>query len=297
MSLPLEYLLALSAAAIYAVSALFFKRALAEGAGLMRLTFILNWSMVLLFLPLLMLDASAQLATHWHAPLLIGVCLFLAQISVFMALRCGDASIQTPVMGVKALMVAIFASLLGVGTIPWHWWVAALLSVVAVYFLSRHNGTQLVRRNTWRTVAFAFMGASFFGLADVLIERYAQAFGPISLLVYALGIAALGSFALMPWFEGPLRALPAAARSWTLWGCFLYAAEAVLFYIAISFYGKATAVNVLYSSRGLWSIFLVWCLGSYFGNTERQDAGPSVMAQRLIGASLLFLAIILVIAY
>lgn len=68
----------------------------------------------------------------------------------------------------------------------------------------------------------------------------------------------------------------------------------LLICLALGFYGNATAVNILYSSRGIWSVVLVWLLGGWFGNSEREQ-GKEVMVRRLVGAFLLFLAIILVI--
>ena len=54
----------------------------------------------------------------------------------------------------------------------------------------------------------------------------------------------------------------------------------------------ATTTNVLYNSRGVWSVVLVWCVGHWFGNTERAR-GRSVMLRRLAGSLLLLSAIFL----
>ena len=48
--------------------------------------------------------------------------------------------------------------------------------------------------------------------------------------------------------------------------------------------GEATAVNVVYSARGLWSVIAVWTLGHLFGNDERGH-GAGVMRARLLGAA------------
>jgi len=54
----------------------------------------------------------------------------------------------------------------------------------------------------------------------------------------------------------------------------------------------ATTTNVLYNSRGVWSVVLVWWVGHWFGNTERAR-GPGVMLRRLAGSLLLLSAILL----
>lgn len=292
--IPVEYLLSLGAAFIYALSVLFIKRALEEGAGIMRMTFIFNWMMVVLFAPLLLIEHTVHDWSRIWGPLSVGFCLFAAQMLVFMALKKGDVSVQTPVLGTKALLVAIFAFFLGRHAIPLSWWIGSALSALAIYFLSKTDNCPIIRKNTLTTVILAFFGAAFFGLADVIIEVEAQAFGEFPLLVIAMLVAAIGSFALVPFFEGRLLRMPQAAFRWQLIGNFLMAAEALMFYIAISFYGKATAANILYSSRGLWSVLIVWTIGHWFKNEER-ESGSKIMKNRLTGALLIFIAIILVL--
>jgi len=264
--IPIEYLLSLGAAFIYALSVLFIKRALAEGAGIMRMTFIFNWMMVFLFAPLVLINGTVHDWSRIWGPLAVSFCLFAAQVLVFMALRKGDVSVQTPVLGTKALLVAIFAFFMGRHTIPVSWWVGSTLSVVAIYFLSKTRDCPIIRKNTLQTVVLAFFGAAFFGLADVIIEVEAQLFGEFPFLVIAMLGAAVGSFVLVPFFEGRLLDMPKSAFRWQFVGNFLMAAEALMFYIAISFYGKATAANILYSSRGLWSVLIVWTIGHWFKN-------------------------------
>ena len=52
-------------------------------------------------------------------------------------------------------------------------------------------------------------------------------------------------------------------------------------------------MNVLYTTRGVWGVLLVWVFGHWFANTER-SLGPAVLTRRLIGAILLLAAIALV---
>lgn len=292
--MSIEYILALSAAFLYSVSVLFIKKALDNHAGIMRITFVLNWFMVLAFAPLLLYRHTIYDSSAWMYPILTGICLLLAQIAVFAALRVGDASVQTPVMGTKAFMVAIFSSLIGIGSIPFSWWIGSALSLVAIYFLSYSEGCPILKRSNTKTILFAFIGASFFGLADVLMEYKAPQFGEIPFLVIAMLCAAIGSFTLVPFFEGPIQKIPKSAWSWAFWGSLIYAVEAIGFYIAISFYGKATAVNILYSSRGMWSIFLVWTIGHFFINKTEQ-VSSKIMIRRALGAVFIFIAIILVV--
>jgi hypothetical protein len=71
------------------------------------------------------------------------------------------------------------------------------------------------------------------------------------------------------------------------------AVQALMFVFALSKFGRATALNIAYSSRGVWSVVLVWAVGHWFKNVER-DAGHRVMMTRLGGAALVLIAVVLV---
>lgn len=292
--MPIEYSLSLGAAFIYAVCMVLIKESLRQGAGIFRSTFILHWVMAVVFLPLLLVNPTVLPGGSWLGPIGVGLSVFLGQIFILWALKFGDPSVQTPVMGVKSTMVAIFVCFIAGGHIPLLWWVAGFLSLAAIYFLSYAEGSALLKKsNTW-TIVLTFVGASFLGLADVIMEKYAPSFGEIPFLVVSVLSCAIASLALIPFFEGPLLGMSRPALRWALGGSVLYGLEAIAFYVAISFYGQATAINVLYSSRGLWSIFVVWAMG-YFFHYKPSPVSSAVLLRRGLGTVLLFIAILLVI--
>jgi hypothetical protein len=67
-----------------------------------------------------------------------------------------------------------------------------------------------------------------------------------------------------------------------------------MFITSISVYGQATSANVLYSSRGLWSVVAVWGIGHWFTNRE-QHLGARVLVWRLVGAILMVAALMMVL--
>ena len=69
--------------------------------------------------------------------------------------------------------------------------------------------------------------------------------------------------------------------------------QSLLLTAVIGIYGQVTLVNILFSSRGLWNFLLIWFLGHWFSTTERAT-GAGVMGRRLIGAGLMFAAIVVV---
>jgi hypothetical protein len=107
-------------------------------------------------------------------------------------------------------------------------------------------------------------------------------------------INAVLSFSLIFKFSAPLRAVRKDAWPWLLLGSALLGTQSILFVCTLAIYGKATAANVIYSSRGLLSVALVWLIGHWFAN-EEQDLGAKVMRWRMIGAAVMLSAIALVI--
>ena len=66
-------------------------------------------------------------------------------------------------------------------------------------------------------------------------------------------------------------------------------------YSAIGLYGSASLTNILYGSRCLWSVLLVWMLGPIAGDPSRDAATGRVMSVRMAGALLLLGAMALVL--
>jgi hypothetical protein len=58
-------------------------------------------------------------------------------------------------------------------------------------------------------------------------------------------------------------------------------------------FGDATAVNIVYGTRGLWSVLLVWLAGRWLGSDEG-SRGATVLGGRLAGAALMTAAVVVV---
>ncbi|GHB99074.1 DMT family transporter [Cerasicoccus arenae] len=290
--MPIHYLLPALSAALYAVSSLFSKRALEEGVGIMRLSFVANVGFFLVFAPLALL---ANEPPDWRAvqwPILAGTGFFLGHVLTFSAIKFGDVSVQAPMMGTKVVFVATFTVIIGAGTVPLHWWIGAGLTAVAIFLLGFSDWSN--RRAVWRTALLALSASAIFGLTDALVMKHAISFGPGWFLCVVNAVMLLESILLVPFFEGKMNAIPRKAWPWLIGGAGLMSLQALGIGISIAFWGEATAVNIIYASRGLWGIILVWIIGSWFGNRER-DAGGKVMGRRLVGAMLLVASIILVL--
>lgn len=294
VNFPVHLLIPLACAFLYVVAALTLKRAGAFGVGVWRTTFVANWTMFLIFVPGCFMPGTElrPLLDYWQ-PAVVGLCFLGGQVFVFLALSRGDVSITTPVMGSKVILVALFSSLLRVGEVPLQWWIGAALSASAVALLhlgDRHGD----RRQVGVTAALATVGAASYGLGDVLMQKWVPAWGAASFFPAMFLLVGLYSFAFVPFFRVPLGALSGSAWRWVLGGAALMAVNNAGIVLTLGIWGGATAVNIVYSVRGLASVVLVWAIGHWFAN-EEQRLDARVLRFRLIGAALMVAAIALVL--
>lgn len=278
----------LACAACYSLGSLALKGASERGLGPWRITFASNLTMGLLFLPLLLAGGSFSPGWHPAQPLLTGALFFAGQICTFLALDRGDASVATPVLGSKVMFVTCFAAVGGTQPIPSGWWAGAALCTLALALLG--SGPRHHRGRTLPAAGYAVAAAAFYALTDVLVQRWVPLWGAGRYIPAMFGCVALLSPLLIPRFRRPLREVGPGAVPWLALGSVLIAAQALGMALTLGNYGQAPLVNILYSTRGIWTILLVVLAGSWLGNTERH-VGRRLLAARTVGALLLLAAV------
>lgn len=293
MTFQLSLLVPLACAFTYVLGAMAVKRATAFGVGVWRTGFLSNWILALIFVPV-WVGYGGQLhpLADYGRPLVTALLFFGGQIFTFLALSRGDVSVTTPVMGTKVVLVALFSSLLRVGEVPLQWWIGAACSTVAIGLMHLGEGSR--HRQVGRTVLLAFGAATSFSLGDVLLQKWVPAWGMASYFPPMFVLVGVMSLAFVPFFKAPISALPVAAWRWVGPGALLLAMNNAGIVLALVLVGSATAVNIVYSVRGLVSVVLVWLVGHWFSSDERHLDGR-VLRWRFVGAALMVAAIVLVL--
>ena len=292
MHFPLHLFFPLASSLGYVVAVLLLKRSAHWGVGIWRTAFVSNLIMGLVFSVLLGLGGHDQPASLLWQPLLGSVLFLAGQIFTFQALQAGDVSVATPVLGVKIVLVALGSVAFLPDAVPLKWWIAAGLSTLAIVLLSR--GETRPTHAVGRTVLTAALAAGCFAMTDVLVQKWAPAWGVGRFLPLMFGGVGVLSFGLIPFFRAPLFAIPRAAWGWLIGGSVILAVQAAGMAYTLGVFGDATAVNIVYAARGLWSVIAVWLVGHWFAN-EEQKLGPRVLRSRLAGAVLMLAAISLVV--
>lgn len=277
---------------LYALGALFSKRGFIEGVGLTRTLFLGNLMMGLLIGPVGFLAGEQPDMRYWYAPLLCAFLFSLGQLFTFLAIRVGDISVMTPVMGTKVIMVALGAALFFQVPLGIWQWVGAGLTTVAIFLLGFSGFGKA--RGTLTAIVFALMGSTCYGFTDSMVAVWAAEFGELKFLSFMFLYLALFSYLLVPLFQAPLRAISRQAWPWVLASSFLLGFQALLMGLVLAYFQEATITNILYSSRGLWGLVLVAVAAAWFGVPEAR-LGRRLFLFRAAGAVLLTIAIMMVL--
>jgi drug/metabolite transporter (DMT)-like permease len=291
MSPALPMLVPLASGFGYAVAALMLKRG-SEGAGPWRVTFIVNCVIAVVFSIGWLFPAAhpISLSNVGHAAI-SGALFFVGQIFTFLALSRGDVSVATPVLGSKVVFVALFTLLFGLEKLSGSIWIAVLLTAAATALLGGGGGSSSQRAVLFRSLLYGFAAAGTFALTDITQQRWIREWSLMPYMATLFFTMALLSFGLVPIFRGDGHRMTATNWRWLAGGATLISVQASGVAWGIVHLG-ATTTNVLYNSRGVWSVVLVWVVGHWFGN-EESARGSRVMFRRLAGALLLLSAILL----
>ncbi|MEC8355379.1 MAG: EamA family transporter [Verrucomicrobiota bacterium] len=281
--------LALLAGLLYACSAVLCKKGLELGSGTIRSLVFSNFIMSACFLPYPFLSDQPFLPND----LIVGACLgflfFAAQFFCFLALRNGEASLITPIMGSKPIFVALFLSVHGLSTeqVTWEIWLASALAAIAIALLCWPSKDTKTSR---LALVLALATAATFGLLDSLVPYFTHQSSPLNVLFFVFGSVGIYSLCLIPYTEGKFIPRRKNADSWMWTSAIFMGGQAVLMSIAIGLYQVPTAANVFYACRGLWAVILVAWLGKKM-QIDESDSSPSTITRRGIGACILIFGV------
>jgi drug/metabolite transporter (DMT)-like permease len=283
--------LALVAGLVYTAASLFLKAALQRGASGAQVNLAANLGMAVMVQPLWFFAGPEAVFPPLWQPLLCAGVFLVGQAFTFAALAHGDVSVATPLLGTKILMVTAINLVLFQTPISPRWWIAAVAASISVALIA---GGKHRSHHVARTVCFALGAAFCYSLTDVWVQHWAPGsqgvvFAPI--LFGAAGLLSLGVFGAT---GRGVFCPPAGSRTVLALGAAIFGLQIILFFFALSTTRDATAANIIYSSRSVWSVIAAWSAGHLLGLRDA-EAGRSALLRRLAGALLLFAAILLIL--
>lgn len=285
--------LPLLAAMLFAGGAVLLKRSTAWPVGIWRTTFVANLFTVVAFVLWVGIPGEIPAGGSIWQPLIVAALFMAGQVTAIIALTRGDVSVAGPVMGLKIVMVAGFVTLLTDVPLPGELWMAAVLATLGVIFLNA-RGPGATHAHVALSVGCGLAAAAAYGLFDVYVQMWAPTWGHTGFLPIVFLASGVLSLGLVPLFEGRLTRIPREAWPWLIGGGMLMAMQSMAIVSTVAIWGHAATANVVYSSRGLWSIAMIWFLGPLIGV---HDVGLTrrVLLFRIVGALLLVAAVALLI--
>lgn len=283
----------LVAAILFAGGAAALKTSSKYRLGVWRTTFLCNLFIATVYLPGLAFGPE-EIPWHlWWQPWIVGLLYLTGQTSTVLALTRGDVSVAGPVLALKILVVAILTTVvLGTSIGLMTWW-AAILATVGVAMLN-WGGRPEDRRRAIFSASLAMIAAVSFATFDILLQRFAAQWGSFRFFSILLIASATMSLVFVPQFQGKWRDIPRAAWPSVLLGVGLLGSQSLVFGSTIAIFGHATECNVVYASRGLFSVLTVVAFGQRISSDEAK-LPKMVLRARLLGASLMTLAIFLLL--
>lgn len=266
------------AAYLYAAGQLELKKALAAGATSPRVTGNSNAALILWAFPLVFVLPGTWSLLGLGAAILSGVFLFTGRIFMVKALDAGDLSLVAPILATKTIMVGLLSLFSATASVTPSLLVAAALASAGMAVSNR--GPAGKSRARWMAIGLAALASFLFALSDVVTQGYAKLLGPGWFLPAMFATV----FLLFP-FLGKQEPAPEPAKLPLLRGSAIMGFQTSLVILLIGLTGQATLINIIYSTRSIWSVLVeVWA--------GRGDA-RAFLAWRLSGATLLTAAVVL----
>ncbi|MGB9278069.1 MAG: DMT family transporter [Terrimicrobiaceae bacterium] len=150
----------LGSAFVYTIAALCTKRALSGGATVWQVNFAANMAMAVLYLPFWLGVDFPRLLAQGYKPIGAAITFSIGQLFTFAALRKGDVSVATPLLGAKVIFVALLTSVLFGEAVGIKWWLAALICTVGIFLVTgSQRRTEGWTRHSGKTAAYSLIAA------------------------------------------------------------------------------------------------------------------------------------------
>jgi drug/metabolite transporter (DMT)-like permease len=281
----------MGAAVVFAFGALLLRTTSRWNVGVWRTSFVSNLTTSLVFVPFILQGGDLPPWTEWWQAGVTALFFIAGQVTTILALTRGEVSVAAPVLGLKILLVAIFQAVLLWQPLSFEVWRSAGLATLGVMLLNvgkLHAGAGKIVFS----MVFAFLSAASFAGLDLAVQSWSPRWGTGTFLPMTFIMAGVLTMGLVPFFEGKLTEMPRAALPSLLGGCGLIAIQSMTIVLTVAWFQKAVEANVVYSTRGLWSLAVVWFFGAALGVPDAGLRGWTLFF-RLLGATLLFLAVAL----
>ncbi|MCA9193675.1 MAG: hypothetical protein KDB03_18010 [Planctomycetales bacterium] len=288
-SVPLiVYWLPLIGAMLFAGAAILTRKAASFQLDIWLVCFVSNLVTAVAFQFLLLINHSFPSFELWWQPALVSGLFVLGQVLTLNSLAKGDISISAPVLGLKVVFVPFLIRWLSGTSLPTMIWFACGLATVGIALLNFSRGKSHSRRLF--SLCTAGGGAAAYAMFDVCVQLRSPEWSQGAFLSTVFVGSTILSSSFLRATPQRLQDIPAAAWPALLGSGACFALQSLCIVCTIAFWGHASIANVMYATRGLWSLLLVSLLGTRLGIRE-PGLTHDVFWIRFVGATILLVAI------
>lgn len=225
---------------------------------------------------------------HWLDILLVGAPFALGHYCFVLANRYGDASFVVPMMGLKVFFVALSAAIWLDEVYNLWVYIGASGAVLGVFLL---NDASL--KGSLAALLLVLTNCALYAATDIFIVRLFRAgFSAPEVMVYLFIGGALFMVPLAMWvLRGKWQINPPFLRGLGLFGIG-QAGGGILLMLSFGLAQKATMVNIVQSSRGLFAVLAVYLI-SHLGLKGLEVLDRGQYLTRGLGSSLIAGSIVL----
>ncbi|MBE6414829.1 MAG: hypothetical protein E7035_09830 [Verrucomicrobiaceae bacterium] len=242
----------------------------------------------MVFIPAIFFESKMPDVSIIWQPIIASIFCAIGNIATFTCAERGEVSLMTPLMGIKTLMVVIFAQAILDVDLPHAITISGIICCIAVFIMGYSNNTFRTKK-LGITTALALTACVSYALCDVFIQKYAPNFTKNAMLSLTSVAMPLSIIPLLPRFFREVSACDKKTLFLGSSSAVLMIVEMYLMFISISGELGASLCNILYNTRGLISVLLIYFLGKYFVKLKELSNASAI--QRCIGAILILIAV------
>ena len=244
----------------------------------------------IVFIPSIFFETDFPDASIIWQPIIASIFCAIGNIATFTCAERGEVSLMTPLMGIKTLMLVMFARVFLDINLPHTITVAGIICCVAVFIMS-FSINSLRSKKLGVTILLAMIACISYALCDVFIQKYAPNFTRNTMLSLTSVAMPLSIIPLLPKF---FKEVSISDKNTLFLGggsAVLMIVEMYLMFISISGEMGASLCNILYNTRGLLSVILIYFVGKRF--VKLRELSNASAIQRSVGAIMILIAVII----
>lgn len=294
-------IMAFAAAIVVSFAIIFTKRAYADGAKQNHILISTTVFQPFIYTLLFLLNGEATI--NWdqlHWTLIYSALISIGMLIGFTAIKMGDASIISPIMGSKVVFVAIGTYIFSIGIMSKEVIIGVILCVVSILLLGiEFKKTDTEKQDKYGKdiilpIILALIAIIFLGLSDIVIQEKAPAMNQLVFLVVGSTITAI--VFLIRGFITKVRINTAAksVKKWIWLAGLANGGAGLILGLSIAYYGHATEFNIIMGSRGVISVIAIALFANALKLKEAQKSTLTLI-MRFLGSVCILIATALVL--